>query len=41
MTNLLTTATTIANILGLSFETMTDDDYSMVITLAVQYQGKL
>jgi hypothetical protein len=41
MTNLLTTAATIANILGLSFETMSDDDYQLVIALAVKYQGQL
>jgi hypothetical protein len=40
-TNLLTTAATIASILGLTFETMSDDDYTMIIRLAVQYQGKL
>jgi hypothetical protein len=41
VSNLLATATTIASILGLTFETMTDDDYSMVIRLAVQYQGRI
>jgi hypothetical protein len=41
MTSLLATATTIANILGLSFDTMTDDDYTMIIRLAVQYQGRI
>jgi hypothetical protein len=41
MNNLLVTASRIAELLGFSPDTITNDDLDMCIALAIQYEGRI